>query len=103
MICAKRDEKAFAAVESLIQKEITRLDIPAALLEEWAPKKKPTREKSSEPVAAQTSEPKADTGEKPTQQNKRRRDRRGNDNTVVGMGDHMPSFIALSFEERRAS
>lgn len=101
MICAKRDEKAFAAVEALIQKEITRLDIPAALLEEWAPKKKPAREKPSEPV--QTSEPKAETVEKPTQQNKRRRDRRGGDNSVVGMGDHMPSFIALSFEERRAS
>ena len=52
MICAKRDEKAFAAVEALIQKEITRLDIPAALLEEWAPKKKPAREKPSEPAAA---------------------------------------------------
>ncbi|WP_294623316.1 DEAD/DEAH box helicase [uncultured Roseovarius sp.] len=26
----------------------------------------------------------------------------GNDNRVVGMGDHLPSFIALSFEERRA-
>ena len=51
MICAKRDEKAFAAVEALIQKEITRLDIPAALLEEWAPKKKPAREKPSEPAA----------------------------------------------------
>ena len=101
MICAKRDEKAFAAVEALIQKEITRLDIPAALLEEWAPKKKPAREKPSEPV--QTSEPKPDPSEKPAQQNRRLRDRRGNDNTVVGMGDHMPSFIALSFEERRAS
>ena len=101
MICAKRDEKAFAAVEALIQKEITRLDIPAALLEEWAPKKKPAREKPSEPV--QTSEPKPDPSEKPAQQNRRRRDRRGNDNTVVGMGDHMPTFIALSFEERRAS
>ena len=101
MICAKRDEKAFAAVEALIQKEITRLDIPAAFLEEWAPKKKPAREKPSEPV--QTSEPKPDPSEKPAQQNRRRRDRRGNNNTVVGMGDHMPSFIALSFEERRAS
>jgi len=101
MICAKRDEKAFAAVEALIQKEITRLDIPAALLEELAPKKKPAREKPSEPV--QTSEPKPDESEKPAQQNRRRRDRRGNDNKVVGMGDHMPSFIALSFEERRAS
>ncbi len=27
---------------------------------------------------------------------------RGSDNKVVGMGDHMPSFIALSFDERRA-
>ncbi|WP_010141382.1 DEAD/DEAH box helicase [Oceanicola sp. S124] len=26
-----------------------------------------------------------------------------NDSKVVGMGDHMPSFIALSFEQRRAS
>jgi ATP-dependent RNA helicase RhlE len=101
MICAKRDEKAFAAVEALIQKEITRLDVPAALSEEWAPKKKTAREKPAEP--AQTSEPKAETVEKPTQQNKRGRDRRGGDNTVVGMGNHMPSFIALSFEERRAS
>ncbi|PJE28399.1 ATP-dependent RNA helicase RhlE [Pseudooceanicola marinus] len=28
---------------------------------------------------------------------------RGNDKAVVGMGDHLPSFIALSFDERRAS
>lgn len=30
------------------------------------------------------------------------RGRGGADNKVVGMGDHMPSFIALSFDERRA-
>ncbi|MEY8840856.1 DEAD/DEAH box helicase, partial [Cribrihabitans sp. XS_ASV171] len=30
----------------------------------------------------------------------RREDR---DKAVVGMGDHLPSFIAKSFEERRAS
>jgi ATP-dependent RNA helicase RhlE len=33
----------------------------------------------------------------------RRNDRGGRDNNVVGMGDHMPSFIAMSFDERRAS
>lgn len=32
----------------------------------------------------------------------RRNDRGGRDNNVVGMGDHMPSFITLSFDERRA-
>jgi ATP-dependent RNA helicase RhlE len=101
MICAKRDEKAFAAVEALIQKEITRLDIPAALVEEWTPKKKSAHDKPSEPAHA--SEPKAAAGEKPNNQNKHRKDRRGGGNSVVGMGEHMPSFIALSFEERRAS
>ena len=33
---------------------------------------------------------------------KDRGDRGGRDNKVVGMGDHMPSFIAKSFDERRA-
>jgi ATP-dependent RNA helicase RhlE len=100
MICSKRDEKSFAAVEELLQKEITRLDVPAALLKEWTPKKKPAREKPAEP--AKVTEQKVEITEKPNHQNKRRRDRRGGDNAVVGMGDHMPSFIALSFEERRA-
>jgi ATP-dependent RNA helicase RhlE len=39
-------------------------------------------------------------------QNNRNRGGRGGrrrDDNVVGMGDHMPSFIALSFDERRAS
>jgi ATP-dependent RNA helicase RhlE len=100
MICSKRDEKSFAAVEELLQKEITRLDVPAALLKEWTPKKKPAREKPAEP--AKVTEQKVEITENPNHQNKRRRDRRGGDNAVVGMGDHMPSFIALSFEERRA-
>ncbi|MGY3439568.1 MULTISPECIES: DEAD/DEAH box helicase [unclassified Marinovum] len=35
--------------------------------------------------------------------NRGRGSRSGGDNKVVGMGDHMPQFIALSFDERRAS
>ena len=30
------------------------------------------------------------------------REDRGGGNKVVGLGDHTPSFIELSFEERRA-
>ncbi|NNJ67857.1 MAG: hypothetical protein HKP54_07435, partial [Boseongicola sp.] len=30
-----------------------------------------------------------------------RRNDGGQQNKVVGMGDHMPSFIAMSFDERR--
>jgi len=34
--------------------------------------------------------------------NQRSRGGRDNGRTVIGLGDHLPSFIALSFEERRA-
>jgi len=33
--------------------------------------------------------------------NRGRRNDGGQQNKVVGMGDHMPSFIAMSFDERR--
>lgn len=35
--------------------------------------------------------------------NQQRDSGRGRDNRVVGMGDHLPGFIAMSFEERRAN
>ncbi|MEY8096445.1 DEAD/DEAH box helicase [Falsihalocynthiibacter sp. S25ZX9] len=35
--------------------------------------------------------------------NHQQREGRGRDNRVVGMGDHLPGFIAMSFEERRTS
>ncbi len=37
-----------------------------------------------------------------TKSRNRRNDRSGRDNNVVGMGDHLPSFIAMSFDQRRA-
>jgi superfamily II DNA/RNA helicase len=61
--------------------------------------------KAAEP--AKTEEPKAANRGKPDQKgNQKSKNNRGrgsnNDRVVVGMGDHMPSFIALSFAERRA-
>jgi len=61
-------------------------------------------------AAAPRQEPKAEPKQErqPRQQNQGRnnnnnnRGGKGRDNRVVGMGDHMPSFIALSFDERRA-
>ncbi|QPM89292.1 DEAD/DEAH box helicase [Pseudooceanicola algae] len=42
-------------------------------------------------------------GDKRSSSSRGGKSRGGNDNNkVVGMGDHMPSFIALSFDERRA-
>ena len=82
---------------------------------------KTTAAKSEEPpveAAAQTTEqqpqqaqdkpqrqaekPADDTNKSGKSRSRGRRDDR-RDDKVVGMGDHMPSFIALSFDERRAS
>ncbi|MCR9156600.1 MAG: DEAD/DEAH box helicase [Rhodobacteraceae bacterium] len=55
-------------------------------------------------VEVQTSDqnPEQDKSRNSGNSRNRRNDRGGRDSKVVGMGDHMPSFIAKSFDERRA-
>ncbi|SFD82297.1 DEAD/DEAH box helicase [Roseivivax sediminis] len=125
-ICAPKDEKNLEDVEKLLQKEIARLDDPGK------PKKSAETKSDAEAAPQKTEETAAEpskTVEKPAQTPKtaekpatsakpekgsggRSRSRGGSkdrgksdkdDNKVVGMGDHLPSFIAMSFEERRAS
>jgi ATP-dependent RNA helicase RhlE len=99
-ICNPRDEKNFDDVEKLIQKEIPRLENPVKRPEPAAAKAPPNSD--DKPV-----EKKSSSRRKPQKSGNERSDHgRGNrrdDKVVVGMGDHLPSFIALSFEERRAS
>lgn len=107
MICSTRDEKNFVAIEALIQKEIPRIENPVKPAER-KPRAKPAEkveEKST--AAADTSKPDnaRSEGNKSSSRSRNRgrgRGGRDNDTPVVGMGDHLPSFIALSFEERRA-
>ncbi len=115
MICTPRDEKNFEAIEALMQREIPRLENPikSAPTEEREPRKaqpkaqprKAKAETSVEPTAVETPEA---SQEKPVNRRERPKNNntrgKANDRTqVVGMGDHLPSFIALSFDERRAS
>ncbi|WP_281971991.1 DEAD/DEAH box helicase [Ruegeria faecimaris] len=101
-ICSGRDEKALAAIEKLIQKEIPRLDNPVK--EEPKPER-PKPEKKARPTEVRPTEaPKRDDKREDRKKDKevRGRGRRAdNGPSVVGMGDHLPSFIALSFDERR--
>ncbi|TNJ42731.1 DEAD/DEAH box helicase [Phaeobacter sp. B1627] len=58
---------------------------------------------ADEKAGAPKSGERQESGSKSTKSRSRgRKDDRRDDRTVVGMGDHMPSFIALSFAERRA-
>ncbi|MDU8929056.1 DEAD/DEAH box helicase [Alisedimentitalea sp. MJ-SS2] len=123
-LCNPRDEKNLEDVQRLIQKEIPRLDSPlkgaAAPAKtdrpetaEEAPKPaRRTRRKPEDKPAAKPAEAAQEAKQpesKPAPENKPSRGGRGRGgrkqegggNKVVGMGDHMPGFIALSFDERR--
>ena len=106
MISAPVDGKNLDAIERLIAKEIPRAENPmkqdvdtdgGEVLEK--PKRgrgrKPKTEDKVEETIAVEEETKRSRG------GRGRRD--GGGNKVVGMGDHMPSFIAKSFDERKAS
>ncbi|WP_299427425.1 DEAD/DEAH box helicase [uncultured Shimia sp.] len=124
-ICSPRDEKQYDAVEALIQKEIPRLENPVKIeprkprkaKEDAAPKveAKPEAVESVEAPAKDDKRKRDDNRGRDREDNNRsgrddnnrrgrgrgRNDRRDDGNKVVGMGDHMPSFIAMSFDERR--
>ena len=122
MICSSRDEKAFDAVEKLIQKEIPRLENPVKTERKADPKKAESKkaEAPKETAKAQSEETESKSSNrsrnrssnktprdnnKPRSDNKQRDDNRRDNNKgpVVGLGDHLPGFIALSFEKRRVS
>ena len=116
-ICSPRDEKQFDAVEALIQKEIPRIENPVKI-----EPRKPRKRKDEDAPKADAKPEVVEAAEAPIKEDKRKRDdnrgrdrddnnrrgrgrgrndRRDDGKKVVGMGDHMPSFIAMSFEERR--
>ncbi|CAD0185424.1 ATP-dependent RNA helicase RhlE [Ruegeria sp. THAF57] len=97
-ICSGRDEKALDAIEKLIQKEIPRIDNP---IKDEPKSDEPKQEKKAKPSDEKKSDSKK-SDRKREKEPKGRNRRDGGGATVVGMGDHMPSFIALSFDERRA-
>ncbi|MCV6585527.1 MAG: DEAD/DEAH box helicase [Marinibacterium sp.] len=105
MICSGRDEKNLAAIEALVQKEIPRIDNPVKPAEkpERAPRDD-SAEDSPRPKRTRGGRGRrsSDKSESPANERSNDRGNRSGSNKVVGMGDHLPSFIALSFEERRA-
>lgn len=122
MICVPRDEKNLDAIERLVEKSIPRLDNPLAsapsstassTAEPSSQQSKPVetkaetkpakpKRKSAEPKPKATAKTKETPAAKPDPA-PRGRDRQSGGNKVVGMGNHLPSFIALSLNDRRTN
>ncbi|WP_170419593.1 DEAD/DEAH box helicase [Ruegeria arenilitoris] len=121
-LCTARDEKALDAIQKLIQKEIPRLDNPVQAEPAGDEDKKPEKRSRASTRKGEGKSEAKDTGkdkpakdatpretapkDKPAREKGQRGKSRGRREdggpAVVGMGDHLPSFIALSFDERRA-
>ena len=107
MICIPRDEKNLADVEALVKEDIPRLDNPMAMAPaapEAKTEEKPkrsrgrNRKKADAPEAAAQPEPQEQKA--PEKRDRKRGQRREAPNTIVGLGDEPPAFIAKSFAER---
>ena len=102
MISAPIDEKNLAGIERLIGKEIPRAENPMKSSEKpEAVEEKPKRTRRSTKQKAEAEAEAAPAEEKPKREPRERRGGRDSGKKVVGMGDHMPSFIAMSFAERK--
>jgi ATP-dependent RNA helicase RhlE len=105
MMSAPRDGKNLDAIEKLLQTEIPRLENPVA------PSKEPVAQAPVENVEQKQvqAEPKPQSRERYGRQ-RNKQNKHNNENkqsnakkdhkNVVGMGPDLPSFIALSFQER---
>ncbi|MEO0917203.1 MAG: helicase-related protein, partial [Pseudomonadota bacterium] len=103
MISAPVDDKNLAAIEKLIAKEITRAENPIANAKDTATEEAPKRAQSGRKSGQSKAVPRpvAANGDGEKRSRGARESRGGN--KTIGMGDHLPSFIAMSFEERKAS
>ncbi|MCI2393041.1 DEAD/DEAH box helicase [Aliiroseovarius sediminis] len=115
MICEPRDEKNLDAVERLIDGKIPRVESPLPdkpargrkkddeEQQDVAPKRerKPKDEQSAKPRDDAEKKPQKDQKSAQEKSGRGQRGGRHDNKQTVGMGDHLPDFIAKSFAERR--
>ena len=124
-LCSARDTKALDAVEKLLQKDIPRGENPLGAAADVAdaeqgddrakPKPSRSRKKSGGTEKPERKAEKSDdrddapverAAERPAAKEPRKSSKRDKGKheggKVVGLGDHLPGFIAMSFEERKA-
>jgi len=99
MVSAPRDAKNLQAIEKLIGKEIPRIENP---LKDEAPETKGHDQKDAKQVNPRGTNSKAKRDRSSKEHHK---DRSATPAVMetIGLGEHLPSFIELSFEQRMDS
>lgn len=100
-LCLPSDEKYLNAIETLVKKEIPRIEMPGAeaakpSTEKATSEKKPSRPRTEKAPAKETVEKVAEKSPRPTKRkhsDKPSEKTRGNQKGVIGMGDHVPAFL----------
>ena len=97
MICSKRDRKNFTNVEELLQNEIPRTNFAGEAISFDEIKNEDLKSKSENKAVNSTEY------EKNKPRNTENYKKYENSNSVVGLGEHTPSFLSQSFSDRLAS
>ena len=97
MICSKRDRKNFANVEELLQNEIPRTNFADETISFDEIENEDLKSKSENNDLNSTDY------EKNKPRNTENYKKYENSNTIVGLGEHTPSFLSQSFSDRLAS
>ena len=95
----KKPSRSRRSSSSRSRSETPRAAEPRTQRVEAEPEEAHVEESQAAEAPAPQREPRKDTREERSRPQQRQR---GGDRDVVGMGDHLPDFIALSFEERQA-
>ncbi|MEM0976891.1 MAG: DEAD/DEAH box helicase [Pseudomonadota bacterium] len=95
MLCLPHEEKYLAKIEELVEQEIPRLEAPEIEV-------RTSRRKSSEPQEDRRKS--RDDAKSDGRKTDTRRGRRAPDagEKVMGMGDHVPAFMGVSFSTKKA-
>ena len=97
MICSKRDRKNFTNVEELLQIEIPRTNFAGEAISFDEIENEDLKSKSENKAVNSTEY------EKNKPRNTENYKKYENSNSVVGLGEHTPSFLSQSFSDRLAS
>ena len=97
MICSKRDRKNFTSVEELLQNEIPRTNFAGEAISFDEIENEDLKSKSENKAVNSTEY------EKNKPRNTENYKKYENSNSVVGLGEHTPSFLSQSFSDRLAS